>query len=135
MQISTQNSAPGGFTAQCWITGAAGFTDAGDPNAFPPDAARVITSLPEGRLATGTAALRPASFVGAHVADGTSASVRFWWYDDAQAIWIPGGAAGTLTYATTNSTNTNLNGATLGRKWFLQVAANTAVTKIAFLFR
>jgi hypothetical protein len=130
MLVETRNTA-NSFTAQCWIEGAAGFTDAGDPNSIGlaalTTAGRIIRT-PPGIFVT------PGLSISAFAADGTSAVVRFWWFDDVKALFVPFGATATLTTASTASTTTAV-GCMPGAKFVCQVTTNTLVTKIAFMVR
>jgi hypothetical protein len=126
----------GTFTATCWRTGAAGFTDS-DPNSVAPTDAQILTtpsyvfaysSLPTSFVANGV-------LMSCFVADGSTASTRFWWFDDVQLIWIPVlNSVSSMTYATTNATNVAVRSVP-GCRFFCQVTANSGVTKIAVLLR
>jgi hypothetical protein len=126
MLITTQNTA-NSFTAQQWITGAANFTDAAPTNAASVAAARRITT-PPGIFVT------PGLLVSAFLGDGTSASIRMWWLDDVQDLWVPFQATVALTLAATSSTSVGV-GCMPGAKLYAQVTANSGVTKIAFMVR
>jgi len=138
MILTTQNTGPL-FRAQCVITGAANFTDA-TPNVTPPAAARIITT-PAYMLAFNESvavnlAARTSPALAAFLVDGTSASVRPWWYDDAVGTWFPGGDVVALTYASGAAASQMMNVRhTPGCRYFCQVTANVGVTKIAFLIR
>jgi hypothetical protein len=122
------------FSADYWIIGAAGFTDAGDPNAFPPAANRImrlparILAADLGGLGTSTPSMR------CFLADGTNATLRAWFFDDAQNMWLPiGSAAVTAIYATINRL-AYLVRCMPGVKLFLQISTNVGVSKIAIFF-
>lgn len=134
MIAETSNAAPS-FTAQCWITGASGFTDS-DPNSVPPAASRIIrfpAYMPQAPNPPISATLWLGAQLMAVLADGTSATIRFWWYDDVEELWVPSGATVALTYATGNQSAQTIR--FIAAKWFCQVTANTGVTKIAFFIR
>lgn len=132
MQVTTRNTADS-YTAQCWITGAAGFVDA-SPNVTPPDPARII-SAPANVIGIANGfPLGTSPSVAAFVADGTGATLRFWWYDDTQATWVQSGNAFARTYAGNNVLDL-VGLAAPGKRFFCQVTANTGVTKVAFLIR
>jgi hypothetical protein len=135
MKIETASAAS--FTATQWITGAANFTDAGDPNAVAPSASRIVT-IPPNVLVFNEAAnaiQRNGLLMSCFLADGTSASLRGWWKDDVQNLWTPLGFAATaVTYATTNAFHMQIRHMP-GVKLFVQVTANTGVTKIAVVIR
>lgn len=122
--------------ADYWITGPAGFTDAGDPNSVAPAASRIM-SMPrrvlffsESSSLAGATGLRALAFL----ADGTTATMRFWWFDDAIGVWIGlGSAAAAATYATTNRLAVAIRNVP-GLKTFLQISANTGVSKVAVAF-
>jgi hypothetical protein len=137
---ASRAAVPGTWHAHLWITGAAGFTDAGDPNASPPSAGRILTIPPFDRFAQGFAAASPPTYVGGGwavngaLADGTSATLRSWWKDDTLGIWFPVGTVSNLNYASNNQSN--FSGVALpGQKWFLQVLVNNGVTKIGHFFK
>ena len=126
MKVETQNSA-GSFTAQCLITGSSGFTDSAPTNGTSVLPTRYITYPTNIFLTAGTS-------LTAFLQDGTSATVRFWWYDNVQDLWVPNGTALALTTASTNS-GTQIVGAMPGCRFFCQVTVNSGVTKIAFMVR
>lgn len=123
--IATTRNKAARFTAMLWIRGAANFTDA-DPNVTPPAANRTLR-IPSGPFLSQTA-------VSTWLADGTSATIRNWFYDDGQAIWVPFLQGLALTYAGTNLISASY-GAIPGAKVFVQVVANVGVTKIAMTVR
>jgi hypothetical protein len=126
MIVTTRNRAPT-FTSQLWITGAANFTDS-SPNSVAPDPATRVITTPAGIIVT------PGTGVGLFLVDGTSASIRFWWYDDGHSIWIPAGNVQALTYAAVSAASATV-GCMPGAKWFAQFTANTGVTKASFFIR
>jgi hypothetical protein len=137
MIATTTNTAPS-FTAQCWITngGSAIALDVSDPNAAPPVAARIITT-PNYALAI-TVPIASGFFrcllLSLFVADGTGATVRPWWYDDAQALWVPMAVAQAITYSGFNGYSQPVSYMP-GARFTWQVTANTGVTKMACLIR
>src|SRR5262245_3258384 len=84
------------FSADYWITGAPGFTDAGDPNAVKPAGDRIMR-VPARLLAfneqPNVGFTNSVSGVRIFLADGTDVTMRNWWYDDGQALWVPFGSA------------------------------------------
>jgi hypothetical protein len=133
MNVETHNRASG-FSAQCWITGAAGFTDS-DPVAVAPAPGRVISPpsyMFMGHLCAPVLIGMPQ--VVAFLADGTGATLRYWMYDEVALTWSPFSSPVALTYAGSNSLAIRC-GACPGIKLFCQVTANTGVTKIAFMIR
>jgi hypothetical protein len=130
MIVSTPTAST--FTAQCWIeNGGAAIAVDSSPNSVAPAANRII------RAPSYAFNLHDRVFqlgVVAFVADGTGATLRMWWYDDVQLLWIARGQAVSVTYAGTNSTQFSALSMP-GAKWFCQVTANTGVTKIAFMIR
>ena len=141
MRVTTRNGKATPYTAQAWIEGAAGFVDA-DPN---------VTGI-AALLAAGRVLVPPADtfntghdtsvFVGGPtifvaLADGTSATVSCWVYDDAKAIWhgaLRSGKAAALTYAAGNIFVPSI-GIRPGARFFWQIVANNGVTKFAAGFR
>jgi len=108
MEVTTHNTA-GSFTAQ-WITnGGAAIAVDDDPNVTPPAADRIVR-MPAHMFACdlhdGAGAARPPRVV-CCTADGTSAAVRVWWYDDALLIWVPLAAGQTMTTAGANLVQIN----------------------------
>jgi len=144
MRFTTKNGRRNGFTAQCWIKNAAGAVLAAEPTN--PTTLASVTGLTANIAGTGengtgriitipkdillTSAMNATAFS----VDGTSASVRFWWYDAVEDLWVPNGAAATLTTSGTNSAS-SLMGAMSGCKYHLQVISATLVTKIAFYLK
>lgn len=137
MIVQTQNTS-NNYAALNWITnGGSALTTNADPNTVGGGGAgsvaalqalgRIITT-PPGPFVTSAYALVAFSY------DGTSAIVRFWWYDDVQLIWVPNGNVGTLTTASTNSLAQAV-GCMPGAKFYCQITSNTGVTKIAFTLR
>lgn len=124
-----------------WITGAANFTD-GDPNTSPPAPGRIITppSRMDRQCQVFTTVAPPNSLgsgmhQACHMADGTSATVRQWWYDDTIGKWLAHLNAGTaMTFAGNNVSF--FGGIVLpGMKCFAQIVANVGCTKFAHFFR
>lgn len=126
MRVETQNAAPS-YSAQLVVTGAANFTDSAPTNGASVAATRYITYRPDIFVTSGTS-------VSFFAIDGTSMSVRLWWYDATLDLWIPNGAAAALTTATSNSTNIVI-GCMPGCRFYAQVTANTGATKFAFTIR
>jgi hypothetical protein len=134
---------PGTYSAPIWITGAAGFTDS-DPNSVAPAAGRILTipiTTHRNRwdpwfilLSGGATAVGTGHAAVTFLADGTSASIRYWWKDDTLGTWFPVGLIGNLNYATNNGFN--FSGIILpGAKIFAQITANSGVTKFAMVAR
>ena len=144
MRITTKNSRRNGFTAQCWIKNAAGAALANE--ATNPTNLASVTGLSANIAGTGgngagriiqipkdvflSSGLNATAFC----VDGTSASVRLWWYDAVEDLWLPNGAAATIT-TTGNNILQSLIGAQPGCGYFLQVISNTLLTKIGFFLR
>jgi hypothetical protein len=105
-----------------------------DPTSVAPPASRIMTGPRGGFWATftnsGAAALGP--FLTMISVDGTAITVRWWWYDDRKALWVPGTTAVTLTTASSNFQQLRYN---LGAKLFVQCTANTGVARVAIVFR
>ena len=137
MKADTQN-ASAGFTAWQWITnGGSAIAVDSDPNSVAPPASRVFyppTSIFIGSFEAGNGNTLTSTNISPCAADGTSVTVRAWWYDDTQSLWIPESSGPTLTYASTNVSNIAMR-CMPGVKHFLQVTSNTGVTKIAVLVR
>ena len=134
MLAETKNAAPS-FTAQCWIqNGGAALALDNSPNVTPPAANRIISTpdyifnMPFPDAAGG---VPMATTVQAFLADGTTATLRLWMYDDGQATWIPMANQSARTYATFNGHGIPCR-TVPGAKFFCQVIANNGVTKIAF---
>lgn len=138
MIVSTRNKART-YTADAWIIGAANFTD-GDPNVAGAGGtggdASVTALTALGRIITPSPKIFMMSGVllSAAIANGTSASIRFWWYDDVQKLWIPFTAAQAVTYAGSPTGSVTI-GCMPGAKFYAQVTINVGVTKIAFQVR
>lgn len=123
------------YTCDFWIkNGGAALAVDSDPNSVTPSAARIMSGPRAGFWPTlmnaGGAALGP--FITLLSADGTSVTLRWWWYDDTKATWIPGTTTVTLTTAGNNFQQLRY---VLGAKTFVQVTANTGVTKVGIIFR
>lgn len=128
MQVTTRNSALS-FTAQCWVeNGGAAIADDAAPTNLASVAAGRRFSNPAGILLTSAANLM------AFAVGGTSAIIRFWWYDSVMDLWVPNGANATITSATTNSA-ASLVGSMPGSQFYMQMVTNTGVTKVAFFLR
>jgi hypothetical protein len=126
------------FTATQWIKngGAAIGTDS-DPNTSPPPANR-IAQLPSSIF--GISIFSPFNVSGLGIfatlisADGTAITVRPWWKDDLKGEWVPLTTAVTLTTAGNNFQQLSIR-VMPGAKFFVQVTANTGVTKMCLLIR
>lgn len=132
-RIETSNVAPS-YTAACWITGSPIALDS-DPNSVAPPVARIFTTpsrIAQVLPAILTAGCGPA--IGVAVADGVSATVRLWWFDDFTGLWSPLGTSFSPTFAAANYLSL-AGGAQIGCKYFVQVTANNGVTKMAALIR
>lgn len=121
------------YTADLWITnGGAAITVDGDPNVTPPAANRILRSRGDLFLSTYAGNVTPSLF--ATLADGVTATVRHWWYDDVQLLWVPTNVEFALTYANSNGSQSRPR-MVPGTKFHCQVKANDGVTKIAFSYR
>lgn len=129
------------FRVPLYVTGVAGFIDAGDPNAFPPVAGRILSassSLDRLQTAfTGGGGLNPLGTgmsVGVALCNGTSAGIRFWVKDETTGLWFALAGSLNLNYAS-NSTNFFQGVVVPGAKFFIQISANTGVTRFAQFIR
>lgn len=125
MLITTRNRG-GRFGSDQWIEGVSGAaigTDAAPTTLASVAAARRIP-IPKRALMT------PALQISAFAIDGSGTCAgRFWWHDAERNLWVPNGAAVTLTTLTTNS-GVNTVGCMPGSLWFFQVTANTGNTTL-----
>lgn len=138
MLLTTRNKAAS-YAAAVWVErGGAALTNESDPNTLAPDDPTQPNSVTQGtsriiQARSGIFITSGFQIIG-YAIGGTSSTVRFWWYDDTKALWVPNGGAVTLTSGTTNSGSATV-GCMPGAKWFAQVLANTGITKLAYLLR
>jgi hypothetical protein len=134
--VTTQNQSS--TFAASWITnGGSAIGLDPNPNVTPPTADRIIRmpaymfacDIP---AAAGSLGVSPR--IAVYLADGTSADVRYWFYDDALAIWTPLQVTLSMTTAAVNVGALTIL-TMIGAKYFPQITANVGVTKIAVFIR
>jgi hypothetical protein len=126
------------FALAVWvgtIGGSAIGTDP-SPNVTPPAANRILRITPKRGAVFPMGQLNQANPPNITILFGvvaaSSITVQIWYFDDAQAVWIPWLApiVRTPTGAATNVATANFSG--LGSKVFVQVTANTLVQAMGY---
>lgn len=112
----------------------AGFTDP-DPNVTPPSIDTIVR-FPAGRFVVAWGIGFAFSVLTTFLADGTSAQIRVWYFDESRALWVTPGfnSLTTLTYSANNTSGLAIR-IMPGAKFFVQVVTNTGASKFAIALR
>lgn len=131
--IFTTWKSPPTYSAQCWIyNGGAALAVDPDPNVTPPAADRIIQLHPRYlRAMVG----QQFPQVTVWLANGTTCSVRVWFYEDSLGRWIGTLTPTVLDYSAISRLNSAGTPFAAGLRAFAQVTANVGTTRIAMSFR
>jgi hypothetical protein len=134
MKVRIKSKASAGYTASLWIEGG-GLAIATDPA---PTTVTLASLIAAGRVFYSPAGTfhTTGRRLDTFCIDGNGTiTIRLWWYDDVEQLWVPAGAPGSATPQTT----TNLIGGSEispSVKHYIQIVSNAAgTTRMAVCIR
>lgn len=126
--MRTERSLPNEPRIQHITNGGAAIAVDSSPNSVAPASDRIYQIPPYVWCSGSVGGAGPTLFLFA--ADGTACTIRGWWLDESNSLWIPETLESTMTYAANNRATPTYRTCP-GKKVFVQVTSNTGVTTIA----